>query len=59
MSSDVKTKYQQAKHDTLPVHFDSIPDLLTGRDQWIVWRYEWKGDKMAKVPLNSKRGHRD
>jgi putative DNA primase/helicase len=28
----------------------NIPDRLTARAQWCLWRYEWSGKKYTKVP---------
>lgn len=33
-----------------------IPEALTGRDQWVVWRSEERGGKPTKVPYNARTG---
>lgn len=34
-----------------------IPQALTRRDQWVVWRTEMRGEKPTKVPYDAKSGH--
>jgi putative DNA primase/helicase len=33
-----------------------IPESLTSRDQWVVWRSEQRGGKPTKVPYNARTG---
>lgn len=33
-----------------------IPEALTSRDQWVVWRSELRGGKPTKVPYNARTG---
>lgn len=33
-----------------------IPEALTSRDQWVVWRSEQRGGKPTKVPYNARTG---
>ena len=35
---------------------DIIPAELKDREQWVVWRYQKKGDKWTKVPFNARTG---
>ena len=52
---------QPPKPTTPTVDFGSIPDQLVSRDRWILWKYEFNGDKSkwTKVPINPSRGHKD
>ena len=60
MSSDVTSGANQPpKPDAPKVEFESIPDRLVDRDRWLLWRYEWRGDKWTKVPINPLHGHKD
>ena len=34
--------------------YDNIPDELKSRDQWICWRYETRGGKKTKEPINPR-----
>jgi hypothetical protein len=36
------------KPAALPVNPDGIPAELRERQQWVVWRWEWRGDKAGK-----------
>jgi putative DNA primase/helicase len=36
---------------------DDIPEELTERPQWVLWRYEERGGKMTKIPYTDT-GHR-
>lgn len=38
------------------IDYTYIPDALTSRDQWVVWRAEQRGDKTTKVPYNARTG---
>ena len=42
----------------LPVLPDAIPEELRLLDQWVAWRWEWRGDKWTKVPLSPATGRR-
>jgi hypothetical protein len=33
------------------INAEEIPTALRGRKQWVLWRYELRGDKWTKVPL--------
>src|SRR5262245_23672956 len=50
------------KPSPCPVHPESIPDELKARDQWVVWRWEWKpptanaAGKWDKPPFDAKTG---
>ncbi len=35
---------------TDPVWFEQLPTALTARPQWVLWKYEQRGDKWTKVP---------
>ncbi len=35
---------------TDPVWFERLPTALTERPQWVLWKYEQRGDKWTKVP---------
>lgn len=41
---------------TLAVNPDAIPAELRERPQWVCWRWEWRGDRWTKVPLNPATG---
>lgn len=41
---------------TLPVRPDAIPAELRERPQWVCWRWERRGDRWTKVPLNPATG---
>lgn len=34
----------------------SIPNELTARSQWVCWRYEKRGGRPTKVPINARTG---
>ncbi len=34
------------------LHTDAIPDELRALPQWVTWRYERRGDKRTKVPMD-------
>ncbi len=40
----------EQRKTTAPPMVDGIPQELKDRPQWIVWRYELRGDKWTKVP---------
>jgi energy-coupling factor transporter ATP-binding protein EcfA2 len=33
---------------------DSVPSEMRTRDQWVLWRFEWKDDAWSKVPVSAK-----
>ena len=43
-----------------PLAFEpgAVPDTLRDRDQWVVWRYEWKPDReeWTKIPIDVDTG---
>lgn len=38
------------------IDFAYIPQALTTRDQWVVWRSEQRGGKITKVPYDARTG---
>jgi hypothetical protein len=36
----------------------TIPQALSSKNQWLVWRREIRGDKETKIPYNAKNGRR-
>lgn len=40
----------KARQDREECSFEAIPDELRRRRQWIVWKYEKRGDEYTKVP---------
>jgi putative DNA primase/helicase len=42
--------------ETLPVLTASIADVLKERDQWAAWRWEERGGKWTKPPIDPARG---
>jgi len=59
MSSVSSDSGRPPKPQTPSVDFEAIPEKLQNRTQWLLWRYEWKGDKWAKVPVNPDSGRID
>lgn len=45
-------------HSSLISAFKAIPEELTQRPQWIVWKKEVRGGKVTKVPYNAYTGNR-
>lgn len=41
---------------TLPVRPAAIPAELKERPQWVGWKWEQRGDKWTKVPVNARTG---
>lgn len=39
---------------TRHVNFEQIPESLKQLDQWVLWRYEWQGNKWGKVPCTPR-----
>lgn len=39
-----------------PPNFDSIPEELKQRDQWVLWRAEVRNGKITKIPYNARTG---
>ena len=58
MSSDLSSPSERPAKPTPNVDFEAIPDLLVNRDRWILWKYEWNGEKWDKVPIHPERGHK-
>ncbi len=58
MSSDVSSGSDRPAKPTTSVNFESIPETLTNRGRWLLWEYEWNGEKWDKVPIHPKRGHK-
>jgi len=52
--SDTSYKYLSSTEvkESTDIQFENIPRALKERDQWVVWRYEWKEGKVKpdKVP---------
>lgn len=40
------------------VQHHNIPSILTDRDQWVAWRWEFREGKFTKVPINPRSGKR-
>lgn len=38
-------------------HFENIPEDLKKRRQWVLWRYEQRGEKITKVPFQPNGAH--
>ena len=58
MSSDVSSGSDRPAKPATSVNFESIPETLTDRGRWLLWEYEWHGEKWDKVPIHPKRGHK-
>ncbi len=39
-----------------PPRFENIPTDLRRLDQWIIWRFEWRENEWAKVPIEPHTG---
>ena len=42
----------------IPPNFENIPAELTALPQWVPWRYEQRGDKRTKAPIDAKSNGR-
>jgi putative DNA primase/helicase len=40
------------KPAVLPVQADRVPLALRDVPRWVLWRYQWAGEKWAKMPIN-------
>jgi putative DNA primase/helicase len=40
----------------MDIDYTCIPDALTARPQWVVWRAEERNGKLTKVPYNARTG---
>ncbi|WP_413658603.1 AAA family ATPase [Paraburkholderia phenoliruptrix] len=47
----------QQKPVALPVKFEGIPASLKKRSQWLLWQYEYDGQRWTKVPKQSNGRH--
>ena len=43
---------------TQSLNVENIPAELKARRQWVVWRYERRGDPWTKAPYNARTGER-
>ena len=50
-------KDHNEKKSFLKLQPENIPAELKPRAQWVVWRAEERGDKIAKIPYCSDTGH--
>lgn len=46
----------EPKHSTISL--ESVPEELTERPQWVLWRLEVRGEKPTKIPYNPNTGRR-
>jgi putative DNA primase/helicase len=52
------TDGRPARPEPLALDPEPVPETLTGRDQWVCWRYKWDADRdeWTKVPINVNTG---
>jgi putative DNA primase/helicase len=53
-----KSPVETATENALKVNFDSIPEALQTKSQFVVWKYELDGEDLKKPPFSPKTGKR-